>query len=640
MDLIEMYSKYFSYNINTIYFWTIISMIILFVSKLNISYDKLKEKILISYLFFLSLKFFNLVSTKFILGFSLILYFIFIELIYKDEGERILIRKVKYYILDFIYKIIFKYCYIGFLLSLFIISSFNITSVQNYLVNISNINYYLGILSLIVYLFTLNYVLSNRFKTISLWELKNKMNSIKEFNQFYHDYRLEDFSKMLLFYEDRSYFSRTNSFNLFSFSFIKYKFNRVRSNRKSILYSIVFIGGFLKDIVTCIVIVWKIIELFLKTLFRVIKSIFKFISKGDMISSIRSISRGYSTIEMQLIRTLALEDGYSCTIQRKFYEIIYSNLFFKSLKQYYMDYNYVNIDEYKYYLLYLYIVSAPTFINNKRYNNIFELFKERDNVLEITNEEFFIFCLGLANRKISSDLISDYWCPIEIDKDLLDTITSLTLYPPDNSLNDESGVNVLLINYYNNKKLPLKLYFYDDKNLKDLIEYVECAYCDEGKIAVINNFNNILYGPYLPSSIIKKINVDDYNTLLTTTIGTLKIYCDISNVRIEIIYNYPFGIGGTSAVEEGIKYRFHNNEKSTHHHVPHVHCSYGGEEIRINLLNCSIMDNKEFKSHSKTKSAKDYVKLHRNELLDFWDNVVDKDNDFCKKISSNFTFHE
>lgn len=74
--------------------------------------------------------------------------------------------------------------------------------------------------------------------------------------------------------------------------------------------------------------------------------------------------RGYSTIEMQLIRILAykkglkmgrpknLEDVYLIAT-RKIYEIVYAPMFFSGLKKYLMipDIN----DYYRYYLVYIYI---------------------------------------------------------------------------------------------------------------------------------------------------------------------------------------------------------------------------------------------------------------------------------------------
>jgi hypothetical protein len=123
--------------------------------------------------------------------------------------------------------------------------------------------------------------------------------------------------------------------------------------------------------------------------------------------NIKKLIRGYSTIEMQLVRTLAVTSGYDNSIfQRKIYEWIYSYLFFKSLKKNYIYFKYNNVKEYKNYLLYLYLKVAPVKINGFKYDNIDKLYGET-NYENITKEQFYIYTLGLSNEKIEYEYIKN-----------------------------------------------------------------------------------------------------------------------------------------------------------------------------------------------------------------------------------------
>ncbi|MDO4996989.1 MAG: hypothetical protein Q4E69_07390, partial [Bacilli bacterium] len=110
MESFEIYSEYFS-KIDNIYYWTAIIMAFIFLSKFEISHDKIKEKILFSYILLISFRFFNLIPIKFILLFTIIFYFIFIELVFMSEEEKKFINNGAYNILDYLYKIIFRYNY-------------------------------------------------------------------------------------------------------------------------------------------------------------------------------------------------------------------------------------------------------------------------------------------------------------------------------------------------------------------------------------------------------------------------------------------------------------------------------------------------------------------------------------------------
>ena len=148
---------------------------------------------------------------------------------------------------------------------------------------------------------------------------------------------------------------------------------------------------------------------------RFIKLSIKFVKKTIQIivnvlirrENIKNYLRGYSTIEMQLIRTIALKHGYETkTIQRKFYELIYSEVFFRSLKEFYEYHQYSNTEYYKYYILYIYIRVAPVRINGVDYYSILKMFNKK-KLNNITNEEFFIWTYGLSYWPVDMEMLKD-----------------------------------------------------------------------------------------------------------------------------------------------------------------------------------------------------------------------------------------
>ena len=90
MDLVfELIASMLS-NVHNIYFWVVLLLIVLFINEIKINEDNLKEKIILSYLLLILLRFLGLISIKFILFFIIPFYFIFIELIFNKEKNKIM----------------------------------------------------------------------------------------------------------------------------------------------------------------------------------------------------------------------------------------------------------------------------------------------------------------------------------------------------------------------------------------------------------------------------------------------------------------------------------------------------------------------------------------------------------------------
>lgn len=159
--------------------------------------------------------------------------------------------------------------------------------------------------------------------------------------------------RMLSMIEDKSYFQRQDSYNFLSVGYLKYIAKKLRHVRKISPQKIV-----------------------------------RYIGRVKLI-------RGYSTIEMQLIRQIGLVSGYNHVFQRKIYELFYSRLFFNGLEKYYERFQYTNREYYRQYLIWVYYHTVPVCINGKRFTSI----RSAVGPIETCRlESLCIAILALSNR--------------------------------------------------------------------------------------------------------------------------------------------------------------------------------------------------------------------------------------------------
>lgn len=178
----------------------------------------------------------------------------------------------------------------------------------------------------------------------------------------------------------------------------------------------------------------RVIVNFIKKLYKWIYK--KLIHKVEYVKrKIKRYLRGYSTIEMQLIRILAYEKGLKMGIPRnleelyliftrKVYEIIYAPMFFGGLKRYLMIPN--TKDYYRYYLVYIYLHTVQTNLNGKVFSPLDKVFGDAD-VIDWPKEALFIIALGLSNSKITRERISAYINIIykyNLDIDMIDQLVN------------------------------------------------------------------------------------------------------------------------------------------------------------------------------------------------------------------------
>lgn len=355
---------------------------------INISTSK-NQKIVMLYVFTYILKLFDIMDIKIMLILLNIVAFLYVEYLTDDEVKNVLLTKFYDKIKDYIYKCIFEYSSIWFIISNVIISNKMKKIIYNELINLGfyNNNLILSIIkvsfiiiSVIFLVIAISNITSERYETNNFTEIKKKMDKVALWTKIKANEIDFDKLNMLVCIEDKSYFIRENSYNFLSLEFLKYKFNRIK-NRK----------------ITS-------------------TNIRRVINKRFSMKHLRTFIRGYSTIEMQIIRTLGVKYGYNeHVICRKVYELLYSEMFFKNLRRY-MNKVYLNTKgccTYKQYLLVIYINIAQVVLNNNTYKNMLKPWNNAKNINELSNEEFFISILGLSHRKITYQILYNYSSVIE-----------------------------------------------------------------------------------------------------------------------------------------------------------------------------------------------------------------------------------
>lgn len=133
----------------------------------------------------------------------------------------------------------------------------------------------------------------------------------------------------------------------------------------------------------------------------IMKGAFKYINKNTLrkpFQTMRKIfSRGYGTIEMQLIRNIGVERGYdTCVLRRKVFEIVYSALIFNSYRRQFSDES-DSVQNYKYWILWCYIQKVPVKFSRRffpaRLSTAKQIFGKDFEALSL--EEFFVWCISL-----------------------------------------------------------------------------------------------------------------------------------------------------------------------------------------------------------------------------------------------------
>lgn len=344
-------------------FWVYISFII----EIKEKYKKVMLMYLITYI----TNILNIVPTVQSYGILLLALFLEIEF-WEDKFKKQIINNVFEKILDFLYIMISQYALISFTLALLLSSNLVVSRCD------SCLKIVVQLLSGVVLYWGCKNTASEKFKIASFDNIKKKIDEIEKYRTFIQRETWVNNPYCVLCIEDRSFYLREDRYTFLNMYYLK------------------------------------------NTYLRKIKNMIrKFLHSPHKKSSFKRFLRGYSTIEMQLLRTLAIEEGYNSVFRRKIFEIIYARLFWKNLKTYYQKCD-CETSKFKNFILYLYLRCAPC-LNKGREQRIEDVIGKREKIEEYSDEELFVLTLCFSGKikrdyvlEMYEDLIQD--CGLNIER--------------------------------------------------------------------------------------------------------------------------------------------------------------------------------------------------------------------------------
>lgn len=320
------------------------------------------KKIILMYLITYITNVLNIVPT--IQSYMILLLALFIEVEFWEDKFKIqIVNNVFEKILDFLYIVITQYALTSFTIALFFGSEY----MEKYLGH----EYRYIISGCAIYLSCKN-VAGEKYKICTFEKMKAKIDGIVRYRNFLDKEKCicEPFS--ILYIEDSSFYSREERYTLVNRYYLQ------------------------------------------KQYYRKIKSLLKkFFCSTNKVKSVKKFLRGYSTVEMQLLRTLAIEEGYDYIIRRKIFEVLYARLFLKNLRKYYQKCD-CDVDEFKDFLLYLYLRVAPC-LNRGGETRVKEVIMSRKKIEDYSKEELFILTLCFSGKIKRANILEIYG---EVVKDL------------------------------------------------------------------------------------------------------------------------------------------------------------------------------------------------------------------------------
>lgn len=374
---------------------------------------KVEKKIIILYTLMFLLTGMNDLEILPMLIVFIIITFIYYEFIIEDEERGNILNNLLYRMIDFGFVAIVQFRLLHFVLSALLVSSCGLNLIGMVLSRILELlgfikvelntshNLAIGISWLMggfILYRTIHFISMDPFKLNTYAQMYKKLMT-KPGKNIDENINLDTFerveprlSNILIYREDRSFFEREKNYTIISAGFLKYIHKNIREE----------FDANISD--------YSQYSLSSMRLIFILKKYMGWIWK--FIISIKSghlYSRGYSVIEMQLIRTIGLANGYDKKIRRKLQEVVYSSLVFNGLKKYLrLHYNEVTDKLFKQFILTNYIHYARPVISEKRYINILDLF-EKEKIGDLTNAEMFIGVLSLSGKvgRQSSTLISN-----------------------------------------------------------------------------------------------------------------------------------------------------------------------------------------------------------------------------------------
>lgn len=342
-------------NIILIFFFTMIAIY---------NYSNLKEyqRIAIIYITTYSLVLSKIISVKLAIVLLFLTLFCFHEVLSPDETKfKILVNPI-YKIIDCLYVSFFQYAFLEMCVAICIQCNF-------LKVYFKGFSYILQIISFLIFVKAMTVTLQQKF-VLSTFSDMYKIFIDHPINKVKYNEKLDDACNILVALEDRTYFQR-KGYTFLSMNYITNILREGLNTRRGLA---------------------KI----------------KFIFRAGHAFTVNTLneSRGYSTIPMQLMRSLGIKRGYNYKYRRKVFEILYSRMFFKGI-EHMLDEDLVENRKYvKKYYLYIYFHKVNTFLGDIRFSkflNAFDMKYDRKNdkdIYDCSNEGIFIACMGLSKRAL------------------------------------------------------------------------------------------------------------------------------------------------------------------------------------------------------------------------------------------------
>lgn len=365
--------------------------------------NELKEnqKILLVYLIAFLIDFSNGLETVVMLMITLFTLFVYLEYFNSSSFRREIMIKTKHKIIDFLFLMFAQYSLLRFLLLIFL----NTSCTKN-IINSFGIEY----IDLIIYLIQVllassiaNSIYGLAWKMKDLDKIKKEMDDVIQINYFPRNLD-ENWFEIVARLEDKSFYLRKKYTTAYSFDYlIHYVYLKGISDSND-RDETQFDFSFSLERVN-----FHTIKKFFKMNLNILKYVkYKY---GSICNFIKSFfSRGHSTIEAQLIRSIGLEKGYDSkfvnVVKRKIFEIIYTNLVFENLKEFYDKLYYANRSMMKNYLMYIYLSKAKAVIKEFEHTGIQSVFGKSIN--ELDQDELFIASLSIAHYYLDIDDILTY----------------------------------------------------------------------------------------------------------------------------------------------------------------------------------------------------------------------------------------
>ena len=369
----------FNENIIFIFFFAMIAIY---------NYSDLKEyqRMAIIYISVYALTVLNIIGVKLAVVLLVISLFCFFEIFTSDEMKfKILINPI-YKVIDFVYISFSQYAFGGMCCALLMLRIKLPESINEQ-------NVVFKILSFLFMVWTLTATLQQKYVIHTFGEMY-KIFTWFPINKIEFNEKLDEACSILVSIEDKIYFER-KSYSFFSLKYIlrilKNKISDQRGNKK----------------IVCV-----------------------FSTGNRFIRNIFDEARGYSTIPMQLVRSLGIKRGYNYKYRRKMFEILYSRMFFKGIERMLNEDQVAQRQYFKKYLLYIYFHKVNTFLGDATFSKFLNAFdmkynkKNDKDIYDCTNEGIFIACMGLSKRAncITKENINYYLQSIdnvELDSDII-----------------------------------------------------------------------------------------------------------------------------------------------------------------------------------------------------------------------------